>query len=239
MPARAAAIRDRASARLACARPGCVPYASWRSSLLVPLLGPRGRKRARTPTLSINRGRVHQSSGVTPVELRFTVVDSGGRKRVRRWVRGPIFGRASSDPTRVRHQVRTVAASRRRPQGTAAPWSLSSGLMHARIGVSPGAPRRDRVVHPYRRVPPPPRLRSAAARDAVATPSKSERGTAILSQPFNARKDDLAGIGPDAGTRQTRGQQRDGEGSAAPPPTSRSRPACAPSMLSMPVLLVV
>jgi hypothetical protein len=138
------------------------------SSLCWVRAGGRGRE----PPRCQSTGDAPPSSGVTPVELRFTVLDSGGRKRLRRWVRGPIFGRASSDPTRVRHQVRTVAASRRRPQGTAAPWSLSSGLMHAPIGVSPGAPRRGRVVHPYRRVPPPPRLRSAATRDAVATPSE-------------------------------------------------------------------
>ena len=45
-------------------------YASWSSSLPVPLLGPRGRKRARTPARSIRLGRVHRAGGVTPVEAR-------------------------------------------------------------------------------------------------------------------------------------------------------------------------
>ena len=45
-------------------------YASWSSSLPVPLLGPRGRKRARTPARSIRLGRGHRAGGVTPVEAR-------------------------------------------------------------------------------------------------------------------------------------------------------------------------
>jgi hypothetical protein len=44
-----------------------VSCASWSSSLPVPLLGPRGRKRARTPERSIRLGRGHRAGGVTPV----------------------------------------------------------------------------------------------------------------------------------------------------------------------------
>ncbi len=44
--------------------------ASWSSSLPVPPLGPRGRKRARTPERSIRSGRGHRAGGVTPVEVR-------------------------------------------------------------------------------------------------------------------------------------------------------------------------
>jgi hypothetical protein len=47
-----------------------VSCASWSSSLPVPLLGPRGRKRARTPERSIRSGRGHRAGGVTPVEVR-------------------------------------------------------------------------------------------------------------------------------------------------------------------------
>jgi hypothetical protein len=55
LPPRAAAIRDRESARHAYALPNCVPSASWSSSLPVPLLGSRGRKRAWTPERSSSR----------------------------------------------------------------------------------------------------------------------------------------------------------------------------------------
>jgi hypothetical protein len=61
LPARAAAIRDRESTRLAYALPNCVPSASRSSSLLVPLSGSCGRKRARTAARSIRLGRVHRA----------------------------------------------------------------------------------------------------------------------------------------------------------------------------------
>jgi len=50
LPARASEIRDRDSSRRADELPGPVACASWSASLPVPLLGPRGRKRARTPS---------------------------------------------------------------------------------------------------------------------------------------------------------------------------------------------
>ena len=54
LPPRAAAIRDRELARLAYVQPDCLLFASWPLGLPVPLLGPRGRERARTPR-ALNR----------------------------------------------------------------------------------------------------------------------------------------------------------------------------------------
>jgi hypothetical protein len=69
-PARASEIRDRDSNRRADELPSPVACASWSSSLPVPLLGSRGRKRARTPARSTKLGRGHRAGGVTPVEVR-------------------------------------------------------------------------------------------------------------------------------------------------------------------------
>jgi hypothetical protein len=65
LPARAAAIRDRESTRLAYAPPSPVASGSWSSSLPVPLLGPRRRKRARTP-----RGQSDWDASTGPVGQR-------------------------------------------------------------------------------------------------------------------------------------------------------------------------
>jgi len=126
---------------------------SWRvfNPVRASLSGPRGREEARTPTPSINRGRVapkrwHRAGGA-PV----TDVDSGERERLRRWVRGPIFDRARATMLRARLQLRTAAASRHRPR-TAAYWSLSSGLILEAIDVSPGGQAAIRLARPYRRV---------------------------------------------------------------------------------------
>ena len=69
-PARASETRDRDSNRRADELPSPVACASWSSSLPVPLLGSRGRKRARTPARSTRLGRGHRAGGVTPVEVR-------------------------------------------------------------------------------------------------------------------------------------------------------------------------
>jgi hypothetical protein len=66
---RTRAAATRAEGRLACALEGRVSCASWSSSLPVPLLGPRERKRGRTPARSIRLGRGHRAGGITPVEV--------------------------------------------------------------------------------------------------------------------------------------------------------------------------
>ena len=111
LPARAGAIRDRESTRLAYALPSCVPSASWSSSLLVPLLGPCERKRARTLARSIRLGRVHRAGGVTPVEVRHApqskpvtpALHASRRRSHRRWLRAWAEnpGRRASSPSTV------------------------------------------------------------------------------------------------------------------------------------------